>query len=377
MNKIAIFIITLMMILSLCACGGANGSAQQTSDSDATDNMDNSAQQDPADVVEADNMDDSEQQNNSDLAEADNADGNIDEAADEDNSEDGEPVIGVPNPIGEATAFEILEQTGVSFVIPEGAKDVAYYIIDMDGSNIAEMTFMLNGAECTCRICGSEVPTGKLEDISGMYYEWTSEDKAEVGGNAAELYWLEGEQGIVLWYDYVPGLLYSLGMDAGSSRDSLLLLAEELYIPVQGDADEESAEELTVDSGDNEGISTADSIVALAESLIGAEYEWGAAGPDTFDNSGFVYYCFYENGITLPRKTADMFAAGTAVELEDLMPGDLVFFTYNEDRSASYVGIYIGDGEFIAENNENSPVCIHDMTLDYYVDIYVGARRYF
>jgi cell wall-associated NlpC family hydrolase len=54
-----------------------------------------------------------------------------------------------------------------------------------------------------------------------------------------------------------------------------------------------------------------------------------------------------------------------------------VFFTYNDDRSASYVGIYMGDGQFIAENNEDSPVCLHDMTLDYYMNIYVGARRYF
>ena len=129
--------------------------------------------------------------------------------------------------------------------------------------------------------------------------------------------------------------------------------------------------------GGGEEMTTADSIVALAQSLIGAEYEWGAAGPDKFDNSGFVYYCFKENGITLPRKTSEMFASGTPVEREDLLPGDLVFFTYNEDRSASYVGIYLGDGRFIAENNEDRPVSIHDMTLDYYTKIYVGARRYF
>jgi cell wall-associated NlpC family hydrolase len=139
---------------------------------------------------------------------------------------------------------------------------------------------------------------------------------------------------------------------------------------------EEPGEEPAVEPGGGEGTTAADRIVALAESLIGAEYEWGATGPYTFDNSGFVYYCFNENGIILPRKTGDMFASGTAVEPEDLLPGDLVFFTYNEDRSASYVGIYIGHGQFIAENSEASPVCIHDMTLDYYTEKYVGARRY-
>ncbi|NLT13986.1 MAG: C40 family peptidase [Clostridiales bacterium] len=140
---------------------------------------------------------------------------------------------------------------------------------------------------------------------------------------------------------------------------------------------ETSAEAPPTDSGGGEETTVADGIVSLAQSLIGAAYEWGAAGPDTFDNSGFVYYCFRENGVNLPRKTSEMFLSGMAVEQEDLLPGDLVFFTYNEDRSASYVGIFMGGGQFIAENNEDRPVSIHDMTLDYYKKIYVGARRYF
>lgn len=165
------------------------------------------------------------------------------------------------------------------------------------------------------------------------------------------------------------------GIDAsidGADEDSPAVSPDTETIPPS----DEPAEETPADTGDDEG-TTADSIVALAQSLIGAEYEWGAAGPDKFDNSGFVYYCFKENGITLPRKTSELFASGTPVEKEDLLPGDLVFFTYNEDKSASYVGIYLGDGQFVAENNEDRPVSIHDMTLDYYTKIYVGARRYF
>ncbi len=377
MNKIAILIAALILIFSLYACGGIGIEQQVSSDTAAADNTNGGAQQDPSDTNASDNTDGGGQQDPADSAAADNVDGSVDEAADENGAEDVDPAIGVPNPVVEATALEVMERTGVSFIKPAGSQDVAYYIIETDSCDIAEMTFTLNGVDCTCRICGTGVPTDGLLDISGMYYEWTGEDTAMVGGNEAELYWLEGEQGIALWYDYAPGLMYSLAVDSGASRDNLLLLAEELYIPVQGDDDGETAEEPAASNGDDEETSTAGSIVALAESLIGAEYEWGAAGPDTFDNSGFVYYCFKENGITLPRKTADMFASGTAVEPEDLLPGDLVFFTYNEDRSASYVGIYIGDGQFVAENNENSPVCIHDMTLDYFVEIYVGARRYF
>ena len=370
--KIMIFIAVLMLMLSLSACVGGDKSEQQNaSDTAAAETTDSGEQ--ASNTAVSDNTDTSEQQNSAETAEADATD----DSADEDEA----AAIGVPNPIIEATAAEVLERTGVSFATPAGAQDVAYFIIETDSSAIAQMTFTLNGVDCTCRICGAGVPTDGLEDISGMYYEWTSEDATLVGGNDAELYWIEGEQGIVLWYDYAPGLLYSLAVDSGATRDNLLLLAEELYNPVQGDADgasdEEETEEQAVNNDDAEEMTTADSIVALAQSLIGAEYEWGAEGPDTFDNSGFVYYCFTENGVSIPRKTTDMYDAGTVVEVEDLLPGDLVFFTYNEDKSASYVGIYIGDGQFIAENNEDSPVCIHDMTLNYYVEIYIGARRYF
>ena len=365
MNKITVLIITLMLILSLCACGGME--QQYVSDASATNDAGSGVDEAAADSADGE----------AEEAAADSADEGINEAAVEDGAEDADSSANVVNPVSEATAAEVLERTGVSFSIPAGAKDVSYFIIETDSCEIAEMDFRLNGAACACRICGTEVPTDGLQDISGMYYEWTSTDTAAISGNDAELYWIEEEQGIVLWYDYTVGLMYSLAVDSGASRDSLILLAEELYNPLQGDEDGASDEEIpAADNGADVENSTADSVAALAQSLIGAEYEWGAVGPDTFDNSGFVYYCFKESGITLPRKTADMFASGTAVEQEDLLPGDLVFFTYNEDESASYVGIYIGDGQFVAENNEDSPVCIHDMTLDYYTQIYIGARRY-
>lgn len=121
--------------------------------------------------------------------------------------------------------------------------------------------------------------------------------------------------------------------------------------------------------------STAEAIVELAKSLTGAPFEWGAAGPETFDNSGFVCYCFAQNGVIVPRITADMLSSGLSVERESLLPGDLVFFSF-DGGTPSYVGIYIGDGQFIAENSEESPVAIRDMATGYYSGIFVCARRY-
>ena len=123
-------------------------------------------------------------------------------------------------------------------------------------------------------------------------------------------------------------------------------------------------------SGDGEGIA------ALAESLVGTTYLYGAAGPTEFDNSGLVYYCLTQNGISAPRRTSDLATAGTSVEKDDLQRGDIVFFHNDTPGVPQYVGIYIGNNQFVACNNEESPTKIQDMSLPYFVEHYVAARRF-
>lgn len=114
----------------------------------------------------------------------------------------------------------------------------------------------------------------------------------------------------------------------------------------------------------------------LAKSLLGKPFKMGAVGPDAFDNSGFVYYCLRQTGVDCPRFTEAMYAAGKPVEKEALVPGDLVFFYNDTPGSVDLVGLYIGDGEFVSCNNENSPTAIRKLNAFYYTEHYVGARRY-
>lgn len=123
-------------------------------------------------------------------------------------------------------------------------------------------------------------------------------------------------------------------------------------------------------SGDGEGIAS------LAESLVGTTYLYGATGPTEFDNSGLVYYCLTQNGIQAPRRTGDLAAAGTSVEKDDLQRGDIVFFHSDTPGVPQYVGIYIGNNQFIACSNEESPTKVQDMSLPYFVEHYVTARRF-
>lgn len=119
-----------------------------------------------------------------------------------------------------------------------------------------------------------------------------------------------------------------------------------------------------------------EAIAALAKSLVGTTFEMGATGPDKFDNSGLIYYCMKENGITVPRLTRDMYAAGTAVEKADLQPGDVVFFYVDTEGAVQFAGIYIGDNQMVTSNNPDNPTRIYDMSTPYFSTRYIGARRF-
>ena len=113
-----------------------------------------------------------------------------------------------------------------------------------------------------------------------------------------------------------------------------------------------------------------------AKAAVNKPYAQGGAGPDSFDTSGLVTYCYKENGITVSHNTAKQFATGVEVAKEDLQPGDVVFFYLNNPGKAEYVGIYVGDDTFIAVSSSKNLVMERSITSSYYTEHFVGARRY-
>ena len=115
-------------------------------------------------------------------------------------------------------------------------------------------------------------------------------------------------------------------------------------------------------------------VVETAKKYIGYSYKYGAAGPTSFDCSGFTSYIFKLHGVSLSRTAKAQYSNGTAVSRSNLQPGDLVMFGPSVS-GINHVGIYIGGGQIVHAANPSRGVTIDTINSGYYNNNYVGARR--
>jgi len=87
-------------------------------------------------------------------------------------------------------------------------------------------------------------------------------------------------------------------------------------------------------------------VVRVAGQMIGTPYRYGGSNRKGFDCSGLVQYAHRKVGVDVPRTTASQLAQARVPERRNLLPGDLLFFEIDWQKSR-HVGIYEGDGMFI------------------------------
>ncbi|WP_257004078.1 bifunctional lytic transglycosylase/C40 family peptidase [Streptomyces sp. SA15] len=93
--------------------------------------------------------------------------------------------------------------------------------------------------------------------------------------------------------------------------------------------------------------------ITYAQKKLGTPYLWGGNGTadqgGRFDCSGLTKAAYESVGITLPRVANDQYNAGPHPSRDELLPGDLVFFSddLNNSRAIRHVGIYVGGGYMI------------------------------
>ena len=94
-----------------------------------------------------------------------------------------------------------------------------------------------------------------------------------------------------------------------------------------------------------------DAAVAFAKIQVEAKkpYVWGAEGPNSFDCSGLVYAAYRSAGLGWPnwdRLNSSLYWVATKrVPLTQLVPGDLIFYSYNGTvGKIHHIAIYAGNG---------------------------------
>ena len=104
-----------------------------------------------------------------------------------------------------------------------------------------------------------------------------------------------------------------------------------------------------------------DKAVAFAKIQVLARkpYIWGTQGPNSFDCSGLVYAAYKSAGLGWPdwdRLNSALYSGYTMhVSLNNLVPGDLLFYSYKGTISTiHHITIYAGNGMMWEANSKNA-----------------------
>jgi uncharacterized protein YgiM (DUF1202 family) len=126
----------------------------------------------------------------------------------------------------------------------------------------------------------------------------------------------------------------------------------------------------------NAAAPTAAGIVATAKAHLGNRYADIGNSPATgFSCIGFVNYVFAQNGVVVPFSIPAAWNSAPHVSINQLLPGDVLFFSNTVFAGLSHVAIYIGGGEMIGADNFTVGVTTDRLADSYWMAHYTGATR--
>ena len=112
--------------------------------------------------------------------------------------------------------------------------------------------------------------------------------------------------------------------------------------------------------------------VSIALGQQGVPYVFGGSSPSGFDCSGLVYYSYRNAGLSVYRTTAAGFYS-ISTPTSSPKVGDMVFFKNTYKAGISHIGLYMGNGRFIAASGNK--VQISSVYESYWKAHFAGYRH--
>lgn len=114
-------------------------------------------------------------------------------------------------------------------------------------------------------------------------------------------------------------------------------------------------------------------VIEEAYRYLGTPYVYGGNTQNGIDCSGLVKNCFASLGISLPRRASEQARVGMEVPLDQLQPGDRLYFSVKKQHD--HTGIYLGNGYFIHAARSRGKVTVDHLSTPLYGNHLDAARR--
>ena len=132
-------------------------------------------------------------------------------------------------------------------------------------------------------------------------------------------------------------------------------------MPVSGNATVEEVADEEMAEIQQEALTSSNSyrrqqVVDYALQFVGGRYVYGGTDPNTgVDCSGFTRYIMANAAsINLPHSSRGQSSYGREVTLDQMRPGDLLF--YGSGSRINHVAMYIGDGKIVHASTERTGI---------------------
>lgn len=150
--------------------------------------------------------------------------------------------------------------------------------------------------------------------------------------------------------------------DQAQAAQNEAAAADQTVYDTVADAGIDTSEVTSTTDGSSSTSSLRQQIVDYALQFVGNPYVYGGTSlTNGTDCSGFTQSVLANFGINISRTAGAQSQGGTPVDLNNLEPGDLLYYEGNGDYGIGHVTMYIGDGKVVHASSSSTGIIVSDV----------------